>query len=110
MFVKLHDLDYDSPDFSLEHLHAAVATVQEETSRFKGTIARLLADDKGTRFKLAFGMPTMNHGRKDDCTRATMAALRVQRLLKGVGITTSIGIGFLPILTLTLFLLIYLLL
>jgi hypothetical protein len=40
---------------------AYVCIIQEAVLRQEGTIARLLADDKGTRFKIAFGMPTLAH-------------------------------------------------
>jgi hypothetical protein len=40
---------------------AYVRIIQEAVVRQEGTIARLLADDKGTRFKIAFGMPTLAH-------------------------------------------------
>lgn len=46
---------------------------------YEGTVARLLADDKGTRFKIAFGMPTLVHD--DDGVRVVRAALRIRENL-----------------------------
>ena len=37
--------------------HAAVGAVQEKIRKFMGSITRLITDDKGTRFLIAFGMP-----------------------------------------------------
>lgn len=41
----------------LDTAHRAVRVVQEQVMRFDGTITRLICDDKGTRFLIAFGLP-----------------------------------------------------
>ncbi len=53
-------IDYADPNV-LVLLQAAVCAVQEAIFAYEGTVARLLADDKGTRFKIAFGMPSNAH-------------------------------------------------
>jgi hypothetical protein len=60
MFIALPGIRYDNPKV-IAQIQDAVAVVQKEVLAMEGNIARLLADDKGTRFKIAFGMPTMNH-------------------------------------------------
>jgi hypothetical protein len=82
-------------------------------------VARLLADDKGTRFKIAFGMPSNAHEgmflplypfyflcwishvkcvyrfvfSPDDGQRVILAALDIQRRLASLDTTASIGIA-----------------
>lgn len=57
MFVKLLGLDYDHASTVLDKLQEAVEMVQPSISFYEDTVARLLADDKGTRFKIVFGLP-----------------------------------------------------
>ena len=59
--------------------HAAVGKVQELVRRNKGTICRLICDDKGTRFLIAFGVPGQAGG--DDARRAVAACLGIERAL-----------------------------
>ena len=47
-----------------ETVHKAVGIVQEKIQRFDGAITRLITDDKGTRFLIAFGLP--GHLHEDD--------------------------------------------
>lgn len=56
MFAKILGVDYDKPDV-LDTLNESVRVVQGVIKNFEGTVLRLLADDKGTRFKIVFGMP-----------------------------------------------------
>ncbi len=49
--------------------------VQERMQRFDGTITRLICDDKGTRFLIAFGLP--GHANEDDESRAVVSCLQV---------------------------------
>ena len=90
MFVKLPAIDYSDPEV-VNILQAAVCIVQESIFNFEGTIARLLADDKGTRFKIAFGMPTNSH--EDDGERVVLAAIDIQRKLAGLPNPTPASIG-----------------
>jgi class 3 adenylate cyclase len=91
MFVALPGLDYTKDDV-LEKLQAAVCAVQETVLKYDGTVARLLCDDKGTRFKIAFGMPSMFH--EDDAVRVILAGLEIQKRLRvitppAIGIATG---------------------
>lgn len=54
-------------------------------------VARLLCDDKGTRFKVAFGMPTLAH--EDDGVRTVLAAIEIMHMLRRKGQTAAIGIA-----------------
>eukprot|EP00965_Chrysotila_dentata_P217301 6189909-Pleurochrysis_carterae.AAC.1 len=51
--------------------HLAVRIVQERVAYHGGSILRLITDDKGTRFLIAFGLPGQQYG--DDVTRAVRA-------------------------------------
>ena len=46
----------------LETAHAAVHAVQSAVTRHGGAILRLITDDKGTRFPIAFGLPGQQLG------------------------------------------------
>ena len=58
-----------------DRAHLAVRAVQQEVARFDGTITRLICDDKGTRFLIAFGLP--GHANEDDESRAVLSSLEV---------------------------------
>lgn len=59
---KLESADIDYSDQNvLSILQPAIVAVQSTIDKFEGAVARLLADDKGTRFKIAFGMPSCQH-------------------------------------------------
>ena len=90
MFVKLPAIDYSDPNV-MELLQSCVCAVQESIFSFEGMIARLLADDKGTRFKIAFGMPANTH--EDDGERVILAALDIQKRLSLLPISTQASIG-----------------
>lgn len=53
--------------------HTAVRVVQEAVKRHGGSVLRLLTDDKGTRFLIAFGLLGQQH--EDPVSRAVSAAL-----------------------------------
>jgi len=53
-------IDYNDP-LVARALQNAVRAVQAVVLQYEGTIARLIYDDKGTRFKIAFGMPSASH-------------------------------------------------
>ena len=65
--------------------HAAVGKVQQLVRRNKGTICRLICDDKGTRFLIAFGVPGQAGG--DDARRAVSACLGIERGLQELNST-----------------------
>ena len=46
---------------SLEAVHQATQATQLAIQRYDGTITRLITDDKGTRFLIAFGLPGHQH-------------------------------------------------
>ena len=58
-----------------ETAHCAVSAVQLHIKRHDGTITRLITDDKGTRFLIAFGLP--GHANEDDERRAVLSSLEV---------------------------------
>lgn len=62
--------------------HAAVNIVQEKVCRHGGTLTRVLTDDKGTRFLVAFGLPGRAH--EDDEARAVIASLEIAEALAHV--------------------------
>ena len=62
--------------------HEAVRVVQERVQRFDGVITRLICDDKGTRFLIAFGLP--GHANEDDETRAVLACLQTIEALSAI--------------------------
>ena len=90
MFVKLPAIDYANPDV-LTLLQSCVCAVQESIFSFEGMIARLLADDKGTRFKICFGMPANTH--ENDGERVVLAALDIQKRLSELSTPASASIG-----------------
>lgn len=65
--------------------HAAVAVVQEKVQRHGGTLTRVITDDKGTRFLIAFGLPGRAH--EDDEARAVLAALEISATLPRITLT-----------------------
>lgn len=93
MFVALEKIDYGNADV-LANLQKYVVAVQHSTNKFKGIVARLLADDKGTRFKIAFGMPGANRGvAANVCVRAIRCALEIGSSLRRLHCRPSIGIA-----------------
>jgi hypothetical protein len=119
----LHKLESADIDYSDQHvlsiLQPAIVAVQSTIDKFEGAVARLLADDKGTRFKIAFGMPSCQHEGMsatnytfmcteflivfanqnlffcitDDAERVVRAALEIQDRLGEFKISSSIGIA-----------------
>lgn len=74
VFVKLWGIDYVDVDVgTLDRLHAVIQLIQVVVAQNRGYVARLLCDDKGTRLKLVFGMPTQSHS--DDSVRAVRACI-----------------------------------
>ena len=60
---------------NLEIVHRATSATQRAIQKYDGTITRLLTDDKGTRFLIAFGLP--GHQHDNDEERAVLSALEV---------------------------------
>ena len=53
----------------------AVLAVHSVATALRGAVLRLITDDKGTRFLIAFGLP--GHANEDDESRAVLACLQV---------------------------------
>lgn len=73
---------------------AAVRIVQICVRKHGGLVGRLICDDKGTRFKIMFGMPSQSHA--DDAARCVRACLEVQARLQNYldyDFDTTIGIA-----------------
>ena len=60
----------------------ATLAVQNAIGRYDGTITRLLTDDKGTRFLIAFGLP--GHQHDNDEERAVLSSLEVVAALDAI--------------------------
>ncbi|KAL1515656.1 hypothetical protein AB1Y20_002274 [Prymnesium parvum] len=83
VFMKILGLGVKPCEVSDVHkAHLAVRAVQEQVARFDGTITRLICDDKGTRFLIAFGLP--GHANEDDEGRAVLSSLEVLRALSTI--------------------------
>ncbi len=67
---------------SLDTCQTAVLAVQEQLSKFDGINTRLICDDKGVRFLIAFGLPL--HQDDDDEARAVKFAVEVYKELKKI--------------------------
>eukprot|EP01083_Nonionella_stella_P009258 26765_1 len=92
MFVKLPDVFmFDSDPEALYLLHRAVQICQSCVFKYGGMIVRLLSDDKGIRFKIVFGMPSMFH--EDDGIRCVKSAMDIEERLRGIDLIPSIGIA-----------------
>ena len=66
----------------LQRAHKAVQAVQRSMQRYDGTITRLICDDKGSRFLIAFGLP--GHANEDDEQRAVLSSLECVNSLSQV--------------------------
>jgi len=76
VFMKILGLGLKPCEIAeLQRAHEAVHAVQKSIARFDGTITRLICDDKGTRFLIAFGLP--GHANEDDESRAILSSLEV---------------------------------
>jgi len=76
VFMKVVGLGPKPADvYSLDLVHRATRATQHAIQRYDGTITRLITDDKGTRFLIAFGLP--GHQHEDDEQRAVNSAVEV---------------------------------
>ena len=66
-------------------------TIQRVVGRLDGTVYQTLADDKGTVFVLAFGLPHAAH--EDDAARGCEAGLAIHQALSARGIEVRVGIA-----------------
>ncbi|KAG8462766.1 hypothetical protein KFE25_004742 [Diacronema lutheri] len=92
LFVKINGLSYTGAEKDvLQGLQSVVWTVQLVVNMFEGTVLRLIVDDKGTRFKLAFGLTS----HADDPARAVRMAVKLgehMRLATKGRVSCNIGI------------------
>ena len=73
LFIKVNSgLTITSPD-QLEEIQSVVVAVQEQISKYDGTLCRFIVDDKGIGFLVAFGLPPAMH--EHDPLRALQMAL-----------------------------------
>ena len=91
MFIAMPEIDYEKDEGVLETMQKVTLAVQSSVFHHNGTIARLLADDKGTRFKIAFGMPSQSH--EDDGIRVVRAGLEIQEKLRALEVYNFIGVA-----------------
>ena len=76
VFMKINGLGPKPCEVSdLAKASQVCGIVQERMQHFDGTITRLICDDKGTRFLIAFGLPS--HAHEDDESRAVVSCLQV---------------------------------
>ena len=95
-FAKLVGVDYSDP-CALSRIQLAVQVIQAVISEHMGSIARLLCDDKGTRFKIVFGMPSQSHS--DDTVRAVRACSVMSNIIaqSATGLRLAIGVATGPV-------------
>jgi hypothetical protein len=72
----------------LDTVHRAVSAVQEAAIKHCGTVTRLICDDKGVRFLIAFGLPGQSS--EDDERRAVLCSLAPRRLVAARCVRRSI--------------------
>lgn len=88
LFVNLPG--FDAPTAPIELLDAATRALQSIIAERDGAVYQFLADDKGTTFIAAFGIPP--HAHADDPARAVHAALAIRRALEALGLASAIGV------------------
>jgi len=83
IFMKILGLGPKPCDVEdLQQIHQVVRAVQMAIHKLDGTITRLICDDKGVRFLIAFGLP--GHLHEDDERRAVLASLDVVAALSKI--------------------------
>jgi class 3 adenylate cyclase len=88
LFVNLVGLD--AATAPVAKLHAAMRTMQQALVDHDGAVYQSVADDKGTTFIGAFGIPP--HAHADDAARAVRAATEIRRALDAQELATAIGV------------------
>eukprot|EP00736_Rhodelphis_marinus_P004032 Rmarinus@m.26907 len=81
----------EGPALDLSELSTAFAIVQSALDKFEGTLCRLQVDEKGTVFKVAFGLPPLSH--EEEAYRGSKAALEIHGKLSQRGYAVGIGIA-----------------
>ena len=89
VFLILRELDGARPDDRTK-IQSATVSVQQALDVWDGVLNQMLLDDTGHVLLAAFGLPSMSH--EDDPTRATLAALAIERALSDQRLSFSIGV------------------
>lgn len=76
---------------ALDLLHDITLATQRVLSRFDGWLKEITMDEKGTTIVAAFGVPPFAH--VDDASRAIDAAMRIQTEIRGLGLTSGVGVA-----------------
>lgn len=80
IFVNL-DFIYVRGLKELISLQKSVASMQHDIYQYDGSVRQFLVDDKGSVMIGVFGTPPKSH--ENDCSRAIMAAIQLQRYEEG---------------------------
>jgi len=75
---------------SLDWIQQVIVGIQKAIYRYEGSLNKFLVDDKGSNVIAVFGVPPLAH--YDDATRGLLAALKLLRKMRGLGIKCYIGV------------------
>ena len=75
---------------SLDWIQQVITGIQKAIYKYEGSLNKFLVDDKGSNVIAVFGVPPLAHN--DDATRGLLAALKLLRKMRGLGIKCYIGV------------------
>jgi len=75
---------------SLDWIQQVITGIQKAIYKYEGSLNKFLVDDKGSNVIGVFGVPPLAH--YDDATRGLLAALKLLRKMRGLGIKCYIGV------------------
>eukprot|EP01084_Bolivina_argentea_P115195 204899_1 len=75
---------------SLDWIQKVITGIQRSIYKYEGSLNKFLVDDKGSNVIAVFGVPPLAHN--DDATRGLLAALKLLRKMRGLGIKCYIGV------------------
>eukprot|EP00485_Elphidium_margaritaceum_P014944 CAMPEP_0202726070 /NCGR_PEP_ID=MMETSP1385-20130828/184423_1 /ASSEMBLY_ACC=CAM_ASM_000861 /TAXON_ID=933848 /ORGANISM="Elphidium margaritaceum" /LENGTH=1239 /DNA_ID=CAMNT_0049392283 /DNA_START=36 /DNA_END=3755 /DNA_ORIENTATION=+ len=75
---------------SLSWIQTVIQCIQRSIYRYEGSLNKFLVDDKGSNVIAVFGVPPLAHN--DDATRGLLAALKLLRKMRGLGVKCFIGV------------------
>ncbi len=90
LFVKIEGIDEREEGALAKHQAAALA-LQRALDGRAAPVGKLIIDDKGLVFRVAFGVRSNAHA--DDPVRSVVAALAAARALRELGLTASVGLS-----------------
>lgn len=90
VFVLLRDCDPCAPA-DAPRIQRVLARVLDALQVFEGTLDKVLVDDRGTSFVIAFGYPPRAHD--DDASRAVRTALSIEEACREEGLPFGIGVA-----------------